>query len=111
MGRKLKLSYNYNTENQSMLSSVLFTCSRAGDEEKQQAALWLIGEQPIALSGLSSRGLHLSCQSMLIRSKERVFKFIRFFPYSISSSSHLVVAAVGNPTTGIFGPLHCPTVF
>lgn len=51
VGRKLKLSYNYNTENQSMLSSVLFTCRRAGDEEKQQAALWLIGEQSVVLFG------------------------------------------------------------
>ena len=30
-----------------MLSSILFTCRRAGYEEKQQAALWLVGEQPV----------------------------------------------------------------
>lgn len=68
--RKLKLSYNYNTEKPSMSLSTLFICHRAGDEEKIQAALWLIGEQPVVLSGFFSRGLHLSCQSMLIRSKE-----------------------------------------
>lgn len=65
MGRKLKLSYNYYMVKPSMLSSVLFTCSRAGYEENQQAALWLIGEQPVVLSGFSSRNLRLSCSQCL----------------------------------------------
>lgn len=51
VGRKLKLSYNYNMVKPSMLLPHFLPAAGRGDEEKQQAALWLVGEQPVVLSG------------------------------------------------------------